>query len=85
MQPEGDGNEAVRQMENTEKPFDAETDPAPAGVDGELDVTPAGGGYRGRDPKTEMPVVPSVEDTHDDGKKDDMPDTPDEKERDWHE
>ncbi len=44
-------------------PFDADTDPAPAGVDGNLDVAPGPGGYAGRDPKTEMPRVSSVPET----------------------
>jgi len=47
-------------------PFDADTDPAPAGVDGNLDVAPGPGGYAGRDPKIEMPRVSSVPETQDD-------------------
>ncbi len=61
-------------------PMSAGTDPAPAGVDGNLDVKPqSGGGYAGRDPKTEMPIVPSVPETHDDPKTHDA--LPDDKER----
>lgn len=43
-------------------------DPAPAGVgDENLEKEPGVGGYAGRDPKTEMPRVPSVpEKTRDD-------------------
>jgi hypothetical protein len=47
-------------------PFDADNDPAPAGVDGKLDVKPGPGGYAGRDPKTEMPRMPSIPETQDD-------------------
>ena len=61
---DADANEAVRQQEAAkEHPFDADTDPAPAGVDGNLDVVPQPGGYAGRDPKTEMPRMPSVPET----------------------
>ena len=61
-------NDAVTRYGATEQdlPFDAETDPAPSGVDGELDVVPGPGGYAGRDPKTEMPRMPSVPATQDD-------------------
>lgn len=74
-------------MHDEEKKVDhedisADSDPHPAGVDGELDVTPAPGGYAGRDPKTEMPVVPSVPETHDDPHEHDA--KPDQKERGLH-
>ena len=59
----GDVNHAVRQNEAQNLPMDADTDPAPAGVDGTLDVVPGPGGYAGRDPKTEMPRVPSAPET----------------------
>jgi hypothetical protein len=64
----GDGNEAVRDEQERKRqlPFDAETDPAPAGIDGGLDVVPGPGGYAGRDPRSEMPRVPSVPETQDD-------------------
>jgi hypothetical protein len=61
-----DGNEAVRKDQETDLPMDADTDPAPAGVDGNLNVKPGPGGYAGRDPKTEMPRLPSVPETQDD-------------------
>jgi hypothetical protein len=60
-------------------PFDADTDPAPAGVDGKLDVIPGPGGYAGRDPKTEMPRMPSIPETQDDPLTHDA--APDDKER----
>lgn len=63
MHPDGDGNESVRERQAQQPPFDADTDPAPAGVDGDLDVVPEPGGYAGRDPKTEMPRVPSAPET----------------------
>jgi len=63
MHPEGDGNEAVREKQRQEQPFDADTDPAPAGTEGDLSVVPDPGGYAGRDPKTQMPAVPSVPET----------------------
>lgn len=47
-------------------PKDADHDPIPAGTEGKLDVEPGPGGYAGRDPKTEMPRVPSVPETQDD-------------------
>ena len=79
-----DGNEAVRQQEKAQNhAYDADSDPIPAGADGKLDVTPAPGGYAGRDPKTEMPVVPSVPATHDDPHEHDA--GPDGKERAPHE
>jgi len=54
------------QSENPQ--FDAEDDPAPAGLGEEnLEKEPGLGGYAGRDPKSEMPRVPSVpEKTQDD-------------------
>ena len=62
-----DGERAPHQDEaENDLPFDAETDPAPSGVEGDLDVVPGPGGYAGRDPKTEMPRVPSVPETQDD-------------------
>jgi hypothetical protein len=61
-----DGENAARQDAENELPMDADTDPAPAGVDGNLDVVPGPGGYAGRDPKTEMPRVPSVPETQED-------------------
>ena len=43
--------------------FDAATDPAKIGSE---DLpTPQAGGYAGRDPKTEMPIMPSVPETGD--------------------
>ncbi len=55
-------------------------DEYPAGVDGTLDVTPGPGGYAGRDPKTEMPRLPSVPETQEDPGTHDA--APDDKERD---
>jgi hypothetical protein len=72
----------VRKDAETDLPFDADTDPAPAGVDGNLDVDIAPGGYAGRDPKTEMPVVPTAPETHDDPHEHDA--APDGKERSPH-
>jgi len=46
--------------------FRADTDPQPAGVDGNLDVVPQAGGYTGRDPRTEMPRMPSIPEAQDD-------------------
>jgi hypothetical protein len=61
-----DAERSARQDEaDNDLPFDADTDPAPAGVEGNLDVVPGAGGYAGRDPKTEMPRVPSVPETQD--------------------
>jgi hypothetical protein len=62
-----DANRSAREEDaTTDHPFDAETDPAPAGVEGDLDVEPSPGGYAGRDPKTEMPSVPSVPESQED-------------------
>jgi hypothetical protein len=61
-----DGENAVREAAAKKLPMDADTDPAPAGVDGKLDVVPGPGGYAGRDPKTEMPRMPSIPETQDD-------------------
>lgn len=66
MQPDGDGDEAVREKQAQKQPFDADTDPAPAGTEGDLAVVPDPGGYAGRDPKTQMPRVPSVPETQED-------------------
>jgi hypothetical protein len=82
MTEKPDVNHAVRQAEEGGLPFDADTDPAPEG-DGELhNVSPEPGGFKGRDPKTEMPIIPSAPETHDDGGEFDPPDS---KERSIHE
>jgi len=53
------------QSENPQ--FDAEDDPAPAGLGEEnLEKKPGVGGYAGRDPKTEMPRMPSIPETQGD-------------------
>jgi len=71
-------SEAVVETVRTEEPLpaagaeepdhntmsDATSQEMPAGA--ELD--PGVGGYEGRDPKTEMPAVPSVKETQDDSK-----------------
>ena len=77
-----DAERAARKDQKSDPSFDADTDPAPAGVEGKLAVDPAPGGYAGRDPKTEMPVVPSVPETHDDPHEHDA--APDLKERSPH-
>ena len=42
-------------------------DPAPAGLgDEDLEKEPGVGGYAGRDPKTEMPRMPSIPETQGD-------------------
>lgn len=46
--------------------FGAGKGPAEADSPGVPDVMPGPGGYAGRDPKTEMPRVPSVPETQDD-------------------
>jgi hypothetical protein len=70
-----DAERAARKDTEADPSFDADTDPAPAGVEGKLDVDPVPGGYAGRDPKTEMPSVPSVPETYDDpGEHDAAPD-----------
>jgi len=62
-----DAEHAVRKSaEQHTDPADAGSDPAPAGVEGQLDVEPGPGGYAGRDPKTEMPRVPSAPETQTD-------------------
>ena len=65
MHADADRSAREEKAEN-DLPFDADTDPAPAGVEGKLDVAPGPGGYAGRDPTTEMPRVPSVPETEDD-------------------
>jgi len=50
----------------TDVPMDADSDPIPEGIEGKLDVEPGPGGYAGRDPKTEMPRMPSIPETQDD-------------------
>ena len=76
------GREAEKQADN-QQAIGADNDPHPAGVDGTLDVVPQPGGYAGRDPKTEMPRVPSVPETQTDPGTHDA--APDGKERDLHE
>ena len=64
----GDGNEAVRlkEQQDADRGFDADSDSAnQAGG-----VTPPPSGYGERDPETEMPVVPSAPETHEDDKHD---------------
>jgi hypothetical protein len=62
-----DAEKAVREDEGKNAPqIDADSDPHPAGIDGSLDVVPGPGGYAGRDPKTEMPRMPSIPETQDD-------------------
>ncbi len=46
--------------------FGAGKGPASADSPGVPDVEPGPGGYAGRDPKTEMPRIPSVPETQDD-------------------
>jgi len=47
--------------------FGIDDDPAPAGVgDENLEKKPGVGGYAGRDPKTEMPRMPSIPETQGD-------------------
>lgn len=76
MDGDGDGNEAVRERESAQHRFDANNDPEPGGADGKLDVEPGPGGYEGRDPKKEMPRVPSVPETqHDPRPHDAAPDS----------
>ncbi len=78
-----DADRAPDEQADDNQPFDATTDPHPAGVDGNLDVVPGPGGYAGRDPKTEMPRVPSVPETQPDPQP--HGGEPDQKERDLHE
>jgi hypothetical protein len=77
-----DADKAPRDNAENDLPFDADTDPEPAGVDGKLDVVPGAGGYAGRDPKTEMPRMPSIPETQDDPRPHDG--APDDKERPAH-
>jgi hypothetical protein len=93
MQPEdkevtgvtGDGNEAVREAERQALPFDADSDDARGGQADDPDIVPAAGGYADRDPKTEMPIVPSAPETHDDPITHDAAPDPDSKEPGLHE
>jgi hypothetical protein len=74
----GDANEAVRLKEqrDAERGFDADSDAAHVEGGGEPDVTPPPSAYGDRDPKTEMPVVPTAPETHEDPQHEDklMPD-----------
>ena len=45
--------------------FGAGKGPAEADTQGDPQVAPAAGGYAGRDPKTEMPRIPTVPETQD--------------------
>lgn len=61
-----DVNAAVRQQEaGTDPPGDPDSGPAPAGEDDNPDATPQAGGYAGRDPKADMPAMPSIPETQD--------------------
>jgi hypothetical protein len=75
----GDANEAVRlkEQKDAERGFDADSDSAnqadstqdsshPGDRDTDSDVVPPAGGYGERDPQTEIPVVPSAPETHED-------------------
>ncbi len=80
MQPDSNETRGQQEREN-DPPLHGDTDPASASVDASADAVPPAGGYAGRDPKTEMPRLPSVPETQDD------PGThaaPDRKERDSH-
>ena len=79
----GDGNEAVRESERQGLPFDADSDDARGGQADDPEVAPVPGGYAGRDPKTEMPIMPTAPETHEDPHTHDA--APDKKERGLHE
>lgn len=79
----GDANEAVREAERQALPFDADSDDALGGQADDPDIVPTHGGYAGRDPKTEMPIVPTAPETLEDPQTHDA--APDKKERGLHE
>jgi hypothetical protein len=90
MHPEGnevtgDGNEAVREAERQALPFDADSDDARGGHADDPDIVPTAGGYAGRDPKTEMPIMPTAPESRDDPMTHDAAPDPDSKERGLHE
>ena len=67
----GDANEAVRlkEQKDAERGIDADSDSAnQTGGGSEPDVSPPPAGYGERDPQTEMPVVPTAPETHEDEK-----------------
>lgn len=67
--------EQIPEGGDKEPPFGAEKDQAGAGgMDAELGV----GGYAGRDPKTDMPKIPSVPETQEDPNPHDAAPDPDE-------
>ena len=71
-----DVNHAVRDAEQRKLPFDADNDPAPGPKQDAPGDDPGIGGYAGRDPKTEMPRMPSIPETQDDPRTHDAaPDT----------
>lgn len=57
--------------------FGAGKGPAEADSPGEPNVDPGVGGYEGRDPKTDMPRIPSAPETQDDPKSHDAAPDPD--------
>ncbi len=68
--PEGEKDPAAGADAQPEKPveFGAGEGPAEADSPGAPEVEPGLGGYAGRDPKTEMPMIPTVPETQDDPK-----------------
>ena len=81
----GDGNEAVRESERQALPFDADSDDARGNTADDPDIVPESGGYAGRDPKTEMPIVPTAPETHEDPNEHDAAPSAEGKERGLHE
>ena len=79
--PEGEKDPTGGAGAGPEEPveFGAGKGPAEADKPGDPEAGPGAGGYAGRDPKTDMPQIPSVPETQDDKKSHDAapsPDTP---------
>ncbi len=55
-----------RTPENEEEKFGGGKGPAEADSGGDPEVLPGAGGYEGRDPKSDMPRIPTVPETQDD-------------------
>ncbi len=68
--PEGEKDPTGGAGGGSEEPVDwgAGKGPAEADSPGEPETTPGPGGYAGRDPKSEMPRIPTVPETQDDPK-----------------
>lgn len=66
--PTAGGEVGVGPGKEEDVDFGRDKGPEEADTPGEPNITPAAGGYEGRDPKTDMPRVPSVPETQDDPK-----------------